>query len=66
MKVSYFETARYLAPHGLPAEWPVPPDAYDRAAGAQAYRGMIERLQFVNSSASTGSACPSTITRRTA
>jgi alkanesulfonate monooxygenase SsuD/methylene tetrahydromethanopterin reductase-like flavin-dependent oxidoreductase (luciferase family) len=47
MKVSYFETARYLAPRGLPAEWPVPPAAYDREAGAQAYRGMIERLQFV-------------------
>jgi len=47
MKVSYFETARYLAPRKLPAEWPVPPDAYDRDAGAQAYRGMIERLQFV-------------------
>jgi alkanesulfonate monooxygenase SsuD/methylene tetrahydromethanopterin reductase-like flavin-dependent oxidoreductase (luciferase family) len=47
MKVSYFETARYLAPRPLPAEWPVAPDAYDREAGAQAYRGMIERLQFV-------------------
>ena len=47
MKVSYFETARYLAPRQLPTEWPVPPDAYDRAAGAEAYRGMIERLQYV-------------------
>jgi alkanesulfonate monooxygenase SsuD/methylene tetrahydromethanopterin reductase-like flavin-dependent oxidoreductase (luciferase family) len=47
MKISYFETARYLAPRGLPAGWPVPPDAYDRDAGAQAYRGMIERLRFV-------------------
>src|SRR5215831_15319244 len=47
MKVSYFETARYLAPRKLPAEWPVPPGAYDRQAGAQSYRGMIERLQYV-------------------
>jgi alkanesulfonate monooxygenase SsuD/methylene tetrahydromethanopterin reductase-like flavin-dependent oxidoreductase (luciferase family) len=47
MKVSYFETARYLAPRQLPAEWPVPPGAYDREAGAQAYRGMVERMQFV-------------------
>ena len=47
MKVSYFETARYLAPRQLPAEWPVPPDAYDREAGAQAYRGMVERMRFV-------------------
>jgi alkanesulfonate monooxygenase SsuD/methylene tetrahydromethanopterin reductase-like flavin-dependent oxidoreductase (luciferase family) len=47
MKVSYFETARYLAPQQLPNEWPVPPDAYDREAGTEAYRGMIERLQLV-------------------
>jgi alkanesulfonate monooxygenase SsuD/methylene tetrahydromethanopterin reductase-like flavin-dependent oxidoreductase (luciferase family) len=47
MKVSYFETARYLAPRGLPAEWPVPPAAYDREAGARSYRGMVERLHFV-------------------
>jgi hypothetical protein len=24
MKVSYFETARYLAPQAPPSEWPVP------------------------------------------
>ena len=24
MKVSYFETARYVAPQPPPAEWPVP------------------------------------------
>ena len=47
MKVSYFETAHYLAPRQLPAEWPVPPEAYDREAGARAYRGMIERVQYV-------------------
>src|ERR1700751_2539701 len=47
MKVSYFETARYLAPRQLPAEWPVPPAAYDREAGVEAYRGMVERMQFV-------------------
>jgi alkanesulfonate monooxygenase SsuD/methylene tetrahydromethanopterin reductase-like flavin-dependent oxidoreductase (luciferase family) len=47
MKVSYFETARYRAPRTLPAEWPVPPDAYDREAGAESYRGMVERMQFV-------------------
>ena len=47
MKVSFFETAHYLPPRQLPAEWPVPPDAYDRDAGARSYRGMVERLQFV-------------------
>jgi alkanesulfonate monooxygenase SsuD/methylene tetrahydromethanopterin reductase-like flavin-dependent oxidoreductase (luciferase family) len=47
VKVSYFETAHYLSPRKLPAQWPVPPDAYDREAGAQSYRGMVERLQYV-------------------
>ncbi len=41
MKASYFETARYLAPHNMPSAWPAPPDVYDREAGTQAYRGMI-------------------------
>jgi alkanesulfonate monooxygenase SsuD/methylene tetrahydromethanopterin reductase-like flavin-dependent oxidoreductase (luciferase family) len=47
MKVSFFETARYRAPRTLPAEWPVPSGAYDPDAGAQAYRDMIPRLEFV-------------------
>lgn len=47
MKVSFFETARYHPPHALPPEWPVPSGAYDPDAGAQAYQGMIERLQYV-------------------
>src|SRR5882672_4670456 len=47
MKVSFFETARYCAPQALPSEWPVPSGVYDRDAGAQAYRGMIERLEYV-------------------
>src|SRR2546426_749121 len=47
MKVSFFETARYCSPQTLPSEWPVPSGAYDREAGARAYRGMIERLEYV-------------------
>ena len=47
MKVSFFETVRYLAPEPLRPEWPVPSGAYDREAGAQAYERMIERLQLV-------------------
>ena len=47
MKVSFFETGRYIPPRALPAEWPVPSGAYDPAAGAEAYRGMIERLEYV-------------------
>jgi alkanesulfonate monooxygenase SsuD/methylene tetrahydromethanopterin reductase-like flavin-dependent oxidoreductase (luciferase family) len=47
MKVSFFETGRYRAPRALPPEWPVPSGAYDREAGAQAYQGIIERLEYV-------------------
>jgi alkanesulfonate monooxygenase SsuD/methylene tetrahydromethanopterin reductase-like flavin-dependent oxidoreductase (luciferase family) len=47
MKLSFFETARYLPPRPLPAEWPVASGAYDPEAGAAAYRYMIERLQYV-------------------
>jgi alkanesulfonate monooxygenase SsuD/methylene tetrahydromethanopterin reductase-like flavin-dependent oxidoreductase (luciferase family) len=47
MKVSYFETARYRAPGKLPPEWPLPPAVYDFDAGAEAYRGMVERAQHV-------------------
>ena len=47
MKVSFFETVRYPVPATLPSDWPVPSGAYDRDAGAHAYRGMIERLQYV-------------------
>jgi alkanesulfonate monooxygenase SsuD/methylene tetrahydromethanopterin reductase-like flavin-dependent oxidoreductase (luciferase family) len=47
MQVSYFETARYRVPPGVPAEWPVPPGAYDPDIGAEAYRGMVDRVRFV-------------------
>ena len=49
MKVSSFKTVRYAPPRPLPAEWPVPPRTYDRAAGTVAYRGLVERMQFVES-----------------
>jgi alkanesulfonate monooxygenase SsuD/methylene tetrahydromethanopterin reductase-like flavin-dependent oxidoreductase (luciferase family) len=47
MKVSYFETGRYAPPPDLPREWPVPAGAYDPATGAEAYRGMVDRVRFV-------------------
>jgi alkanesulfonate monooxygenase SsuD/methylene tetrahydromethanopterin reductase-like flavin-dependent oxidoreductase (luciferase family) len=47
MKVSFFETVRYQSPEPLPSEWPVAPGAYDREAGAAAFRGMLERLEYV-------------------
>ena len=47
MKVSFFETARYCAPEPLSSEWPAASGAYDRDAGAAAYRQMVERLRYV-------------------
>ena len=36
MKVSYFETGRYVSPPDLPREWPVPAGSYDPETGAEA------------------------------
>jgi alkanesulfonate monooxygenase SsuD/methylene tetrahydromethanopterin reductase-like flavin-dependent oxidoreductase (luciferase family) len=47
MKVSFFETVRYVPPRPLAAEWPVPSGAYDPEAGARAYDAMIGRLEYV-------------------
>ena len=47
MKVSYFETGRYVAPPDLPRQWPMPSGAYDPGAGAEACRQMVERVRFV-------------------
>jgi len=47
MKVSYFETGRYVSSLDLPREWPVPAGSYNPETGAEAYRGMVERARFV-------------------
>jgi alkanesulfonate monooxygenase SsuD/methylene tetrahydromethanopterin reductase-like flavin-dependent oxidoreductase (luciferase family) len=47
MKLSFFETGRYQTPVPLPAEWPAAPANYSPEAGDQAYRTMIERLEYV-------------------
>jgi alkanesulfonate monooxygenase SsuD/methylene tetrahydromethanopterin reductase-like flavin-dependent oxidoreductase (luciferase family) len=47
MKLSYFETGRYVPPPDLPREWPVPPGSYDPATGAAALGGMADRVRFV-------------------
>jgi alkanesulfonate monooxygenase SsuD/methylene tetrahydromethanopterin reductase-like flavin-dependent oxidoreductase (luciferase family) len=47
MKVSFFETVRYLPPRPLPPEWPAASGGYQPEAGAEAYRAMIDRLQYV-------------------
>ena len=44
MKVSFFETGRYVSPPGTPREWPVPSGAYDPELGAKAYSTMIDRI----------------------
>jgi alkanesulfonate monooxygenase SsuD/methylene tetrahydromethanopterin reductase-like flavin-dependent oxidoreductase (luciferase family) len=47
MKVSYFETGRYVPPPDLPRQWPVPAGAYDPETGEEAFGGMVERVRFV-------------------
>jgi alkanesulfonate monooxygenase SsuD/methylene tetrahydromethanopterin reductase-like flavin-dependent oxidoreductase (luciferase family) len=47
MKVSFFETGRYVSPPETPREWPVPSGAYEPEAGAKAYRLMVERVRYV-------------------
>src|SRR5260370_7601002 len=47
MKVSFFETGRYVSPPGTPREWPVPSGAYDPEIGAKAYSTMIDRIRLV-------------------
>ena len=65
MKVSYFETGRYVSPPDLPREWPVPPGFYDPETGAEAYRGMVARVRFVTPSSYAG-ARPTKCDRRIA
>ncbi|HXJ84934.1 MAG TPA: LLM class flavin-dependent oxidoreductase [Candidatus Methylomirabilis sp.] len=47
MKVSFFETGRYVPPRTLRPDWPTPSGTYDPEAGANAYQGMIRRIEFV-------------------
>jgi alkanesulfonate monooxygenase SsuD/methylene tetrahydromethanopterin reductase-like flavin-dependent oxidoreductase (luciferase family) len=46
MKVSYFETGRYVSPD-VPRQWPVPAAAYDPEIGAKAFHDMVDRVRFV-------------------
>ena len=52
MKVSYFETGRYVSPPGLPREWPVPAGSYNPRFGTTVSlpsivgrQGVIEVLE---------------------
>ena len=47
MKISYFETGRYIPPPDLPREWPVRSSACDTDAVSVALRGMEDRTRFV-------------------
>jgi alkanesulfonate monooxygenase SsuD/methylene tetrahydromethanopterin reductase-like flavin-dependent oxidoreductase (luciferase family) len=47
MKISYFETGRYVPPPDMPREWPVAPAYYDPDTGLEAFQGMVERVKFV-------------------
>jgi alkanesulfonate monooxygenase SsuD/methylene tetrahydromethanopterin reductase-like flavin-dependent oxidoreductase (luciferase family) len=47
MKVSFFESVRYMAPQKMPAQWPLPPGFYDPEMGGQTFRSVSERLALV-------------------
>ncbi len=47
MKISYFETGRYVPPPDLPREWPVASGACDPDTVSIALRGMADRVKFV-------------------
>ena len=47
MKISYFETGRYVPPPDLPREWPVPSGACDLDTVSAALRGMEDRARIV-------------------
>lgn len=47
MKISYFETGRYIPPPDLPREWPVRSGACDTEVVSHALRGMAERARLV-------------------
>jgi alkanesulfonate monooxygenase SsuD/methylene tetrahydromethanopterin reductase-like flavin-dependent oxidoreductase (luciferase family) len=47
MKISYFETGRYIPPPDLPRKWPVRSGACDAGVVSHALRGMAERARLV-------------------
>jgi len=47
MKVSYFESVRYVTPQHLPARWPLPPGFYEPEAGEQAFQNVLDRLAYI-------------------
>lgn len=47
MKVSYFESVRYVAPQTMPAQWPLPARFYEPEVGEQVFQGVLERLAYI-------------------
>jgi len=47
MKVSYFESVRYVAPQNLPPRWPLPPGFYEPEVGEQVFQSVLERLAYI-------------------
>ena len=63
MKVSFFETAHYLSPRQLPAEWPVPPAPTIAMPVHDLIAGWSNGCSLSRNWALTGSAWPSTTIR---
>ena len=47
MKVSFFESVRYVAPQKMPSQWPLPPGLYEPEVGEQVFQNVLERLAFI-------------------
>ncbi len=47
MKVSFFESIRYIPPRPMPAQWPLPPGLYEPEVGGQVFQSVLERLAYV-------------------
>ncbi len=47
MKVSYFESVRYVAPQDLPPQWPLPPGLYEPEVGEQVFQSVLDRVAYI-------------------
>ena len=47
MKVSYFESVRYVASQDLPPQWPLPPGLYEAEVGEQVFQRVLDRVAYI-------------------
>ncbi len=47
MKMSFFESVRYVANRKMPSQWPLPPGLYEPEVGGQVFEDVLERVAYV-------------------